>query len=133
MAADEAAHRHRQAGARQVEGRDRRRDHADRPAPELGDRIQVDAHAEHPERPAQGGDQQAGGDYPPAMEDLSPGRDQEASVSISSILYPSGSSTNAITVLPPLTGPASRVIRPPASRMRSQVAATSGTPIATWP
>ena len=41
---------------------------------------------------------------------------------MSSTLYPSGSVTNAITVLPPLTGPGSRVIAPPPERMRSQVA-----------
>ena len=54
-------------------------------------------------------------------------------VSISSTLYPSGSSTNAITVLPPLTGPGSRVTLPPAARIRSQVPATSSTPSAMCP
>jgi hypothetical protein len=39
----------------------------------------------------------------------------------------------AITVVPPLTGPASRVTLPPPARMRSQAAAASGTPIAMWP
>lgn len=51
--------------------------------------------------------------------------------SINSILYPSGSCTNAITVVPPFTGPGSRVTAPPAVRACWQAAATSGTPIAT--
>lgn len=50
--------------------------------------------------------------------------------SISSILYPSGSSTKAITVVPNLTGPASRVTFPPPARTASTIAATSGTPTA---
>ena len=36
-------------------------------------------------------------------------------------------------VVPNFTGPASRVILPPAARIFSHVAATSGTPIARWP
>ena len=43
----------------------------------------------------------------------------------------------AMTVVPPFTGPASRVIAPPSAaalaRTASQVAATSGTPMARWP
>jgi hypothetical protein len=42
--------------------------------------------------------------------------------SISSILYPSGSVTKAITVLPPLTGPGSRVTLPPLALTASQAA-----------
>ncbi len=42
--------------------------------------------------------------------------------SINSILYPSGSVTKAITVVPPLTGPASRVTLPPAALIFSQAA-----------
>ncbi len=53
--------------------------------------------------------------------------------SINSILYPSGSCTNAITVVPPFTGPGSRVTVPPALRTCWQAAVTSGTPMATWP
>jgi hypothetical protein len=48
-------------------------------------------------------------------------------------LYPSGSCTNAITVVPPLTGPASRVTVPPFARTASQAAFAFGTSIATWP
>ena len=48
-------------------------------------------------------------------------RARASPVSISSTLYPSGSSTNAMTVFPPLTGPGSRVMLPPAARIRPQV------------
>ena len=41
---------------------------------------------------------------------------------MSSILYPSGSVTKAMTVLPPFTGPASRVTLPPAALILSQAA-----------
>src|SRR5471032_1088055 len=57
----------------------------------------------------------------------------QACFSINSTLYPSGSSTNAITVVPPFTGPASRETLPPASRMRLQAAAASSTSSAMWP
>jgi hypothetical protein len=57
----------------------------------------------------------------------------QACFSINSTLYPSGSSTKAITVVPPFTGPASRETLPPASRMRLQAAAASSTSSAMWP
>ena len=53
--------------------------------------------------------------------------------SINSTLYPSGSARKAITVLPPLTGPASRVTVPPAVRAASQAFFASSTPTAIWP
>ena len=41
---------------------------------------------------------------------------------ISSMAYPSGSFTKAITVEPPLTGPGARLMVPPWAAMASQVA-----------
>ena len=53
--------------------------------------------------------------------------------SISSILYPSGSSTKAITVLPCFIGPGSRTTRPPWPAIPAQVAWMSSTPRAMCP
>ena len=53
--------------------------------------------------------------------------------SISSILYPSGSSTKAITVLPCFIGPGSRTTRPPWPAIPAQVAWMSSTPKAICP